>query len=104
MNNSSNHYDALENLIFLEKIKIDHVEVKKNRLMIRLSNDLLMITSSTNYPGLKHASPSQLKNYQIIGSGTGLHWSELDEDLSLKGLLQEYLRQKLNRESELIIS
>ena len=39
------------------------------------------------YPRLLNASAQQRQNYQIIGGGYGIHWPELDEDLSVKGFL-----------------
>ena len=39
------------------------------------------------FPHLLNAGPEQLKNYVISGGGTGLHWDELDEDISVKSLL-----------------
>ena len=37
---------------------------------------------------LSVASPDQLKNIEIICNGTGLHWPDLDEDLSLTGIME----------------
>jgi len=37
------------------------------------------------FPRLLHATPEQRKRYEI--SGVGLHWEELDEDISVAGLL-----------------
>jgi len=37
---------------------------------------------------LRIASDEQLKNIEIICNGTGIHWPELDEDLSLAGVLE----------------
>jgi hypothetical protein len=39
------------------------------------------------YPRLKHATPSQRNKYQLIGRGTGIHWPEVDEDLSVEGIV-----------------
>ncbi len=39
------------------------------------------------FPRLLAASPRQLSNYEISGGGSGLHWDELDEDISVEGLL-----------------
>jgi hypothetical protein len=39
-------------------------------------------------PKLKDATPEQLGNIEIICNGTGLHWPELDEDLSLTGIME----------------
>ena len=41
----------------------------------------------TYFPRLLEASPEQLLRYEFSGNGTGLHWEELDEDISVQGLL-----------------
>ncbi|MGD9975151.1 MAG: DUF2442 domain-containing protein [Desulfatirhabdiaceae bacterium] len=40
------------------------------------------------YPRLLHATPAQRKNWQLGGAGYGIHWPDIDEDLSSRGLLQ----------------
>ena len=40
------------------------------------------------YPRLLHASPEQRANWRLAGAGYGIHWQDLDEDLSTQGLLQ----------------
>ena len=40
------------------------------------------------YPRLLHATPQQRSNCVIAGAGYGIHWPELDEDLSVEGLLR----------------
>jgi len=39
------------------------------------------------FPLLLAATPDQLKNFELSGRGTGIHWDELDEDISVEGLL-----------------
>jgi len=39
------------------------------------------------FPRLLRATPQQRNSYVISGGGTGLHWNELDEDISVQGLL-----------------
>ncbi len=39
------------------------------------------------FPRLLAATTEQLKNYELSGGGTGIHWDELDEDISVEGLL-----------------
>ncbi|RJP24869.1 MAG: DUF2442 domain-containing protein [Candidatus Omnitrophota bacterium] len=39
------------------------------------------------FPRLLHASPSQRDKYVLSGNGTGIHWEEIDEDISVPGLL-----------------
>ncbi len=40
------------------------------------------------YPRLLNATPAQRKNWKIAGGGYGIHWPEIDEDLSTEGLLR----------------
>ena len=40
------------------------------------------------YPRLLHASKEQLGNWKVVGGGYGIHWPDLDEDLSTEGLLR----------------
>ena len=94
MNTSHNKYDAIENLIFNEGLRISSIKLSPNhaKLFIQLNTDLVFITPIRSYKGLKNASIKHLKNYKLIAGGTGIHWPELDEDLSLKGFLKEFLR------------
>ncbi len=39
------------------------------------------------FPRLPRATSGQRESYTISGGGTGLHWNELDEDISVAGLL-----------------
>lgn len=39
------------------------------------------------FPKLRDGSPEQRQNWRLIGKGVGIHWPELDEDISLEGLL-----------------
>lgn len=63
---------------------------------VRLTDDLLIVdlvdgrTISVPlawYPRLLHATPEQRRNWQVAGAGFGIHWPEVDEDLSTEGLL-----------------
>lgn len=39
------------------------------------------------FPRLLNASPEQRENWQLIGVGEGIHWPDIDEDISIRGLL-----------------
>ena len=39
------------------------------------------------FPRLSQATQEQLANWELLGDGDGVHWPELDEDLSIAGLL-----------------
>ena len=40
------------------------------------------------YPRLLHATPKQRSNWETCGGGYGIHWPDVDEDLSTEGLLR----------------
>ena len=40
------------------------------------------------FGSLAQASPEQLQDYELLGDGEGIHWPDLDEDLSVQGLLR----------------
>jgi hypothetical protein len=39
------------------------------------------------YPRLSHGTAEERGNWRMIGGGTGIHWSDLDEDISIENLL-----------------
>jgi Protein of unknown function (DUF2442) len=39
------------------------------------------------YPRLEHASHDERSNWRLIGKGQGIHWEDIDEDISVEGLL-----------------
>jgi len=39
------------------------------------------------FPRLRNATPKQREQWELIGSGIGIHWPEVDEDISVAGLL-----------------
>jgi len=39
------------------------------------------------FPRLRDANEQQRKNWRLIGKGIGIHWEEIDEDISIKSLL-----------------
>ena len=36
---------------------------------------------------LSEATPEQRRNFRILGGGTGIHWPDIDEDISVRGML-----------------
>jgi hypothetical protein len=56
-------------------------------LVIDLSDGRSIATPLQWYPSLRVASPEQRNNWRLIGSGIGIHWPDLDEDLSVEGML-----------------
>ena len=74
---------------------------------VALTSDVLAVTLSDGrsvtiplswYPRLGHGSVAERSNWRLIGSGKGIHWPELDEDISVVSLL-EGRRSRVNRKS-----
>jgi hypothetical protein len=62
------------------------VEFSNNMLRVTLADERIIATPLAWYPRLLQATPEQLQNYEL--SSAGIHWRELDEDLSIAGMLQ----------------
>ena len=63
------------------------VEVTSESLMVELSDGRTIWAPLAWYPRLLHATPKELGNWRLIGKGQGIHWEDLDEDVSVEGLL-----------------
>ena len=68
--------------------RVAHVEVTEDELTVRLMDGRTISVPLVWYPRLLHATDEQRKNWQIIGGGYGIHWEDVDEDLSTEGLLR----------------
>ena len=56
-------------------------------LWILLQDGRQLSVPLSYFPRLLKASPAQRQRYELSGGGLGIHWDELDEDLSVPGLL-----------------
>lgn len=59
------------------------------------SNDVLTIPYAYTKK-LQQASVQDLKNYYLIGNGIGVHFNDIDEDISLKGIINYKLHHELS--------
>jgi hypothetical protein len=63
------------------------VTVSRQELTVHLLDGRTIIVPLHWYPRLKHATPKERNNWKLIGSGNGIHWQDLDEDISVRNLL-----------------
>lgn len=68
--------------------RVASVECTDEELKVGLKDGRTIIVPLAWYPRLFNASRKQRKNWQIVGSGYGIHWPDVDEDLSTEGLLR----------------
>jgi hypothetical protein len=66
---------------------IRNVRFEDARLIVELSDGRILGTPVRWYPRLAHATPAQRANWQLLAGGEGIHWPDVDEDLSLEGML-----------------
>ena len=64
------------------------VRFTDDTLAVDLLDGRTIIVPLVWYPLLLEASPEQRQNWKISGAGYGIHWPDLDEDLSSEGLLR----------------
>ncbi len=63
------------------------VSVTDDTLTVDLSDGRTLAVPSTWYPRLVHATVAERSNWRLIGDGSGIHWPDIEEDLSVEGLI-----------------
>ena len=61
--------------------------VTEDSLTAELSDGRTITVPIVWYPRLVHATPEERTNWRLIGGGEGIHWPDLDEDISIEGML-----------------
>ncbi len=65
-----------------------NVRVTDRTLVVELRDGRVVSVPLTWYPRLAEGSPSERRRWELLGPGIGIHWPDLDEDISVDGLLQ----------------
>lgn len=65
----------------------DRVEFVEDALVVYLRDGRCISVPIHWFPRLRDATPAQRANWRLIGQGVGLRWDDLDEDISVRGLL-----------------
>lgn len=64
-----------------------NVEITDESLVIDLEDGRTISVPLAWYPRLLHATPEERNNWRLIGRGEGIHWPDLDEDVSVENIL-----------------
>jgi hypothetical protein len=64
------------------------VLVTDDELSVLLSDGRRILVPLAWFPRLLRATPAQRARFELIGDGQGIHWPDVDEDLSVAGLLR----------------
>jgi|SRR5688572_5135942 hypothetical protein len=74
-------------MVEMEIPNAERVTVTDAALVIDLSDGRSISVPLTWFPRLVHATPEERTSWRLVGRGEGIHWPELDEDISVEGLL-----------------
>ena len=75
-------------LTFTADERVKDVTFTEDSISVDLMDGRTISAPLLWYPRLAHATAGQLANWRICGGGYGIHWPDLDEDLSTEGLLR----------------
>jgi hypothetical protein len=76
-------------------LRASKVSVQKEELNVWLKDGTAISVPLSWSRRLLQASPGQRQHFRLIGGGEGIHWPDIDEDLSVSGLLAEIERRRL---------
>ncbi|KPQ40174.1 MAG: DUF2442 domain-containing protein [Phormidium sp. GEM2.Bin31] len=68
--------------------RVKQVSFTPDRIRVDLIDGRTITVPLVWYPKLLNGTPEQRNTWQICGGGYGIHWPDLDEDLSTEGLLR----------------
>jgi hypothetical protein len=68
--------------------RVADVRFTEDELRVTLMDGRIISAPLAWYPRLLHATAKQRKNWQTCGAGYGIQWPDIDEDLSMEGLLR----------------
>ena len=63
------------------------VNITEDTLSVELSDGRTISTPIGWFPRLEQANEQERKNWKLIGKGSGIHWEDIDEDISIEGLI-----------------
>lgn len=68
--------------------RVKNVHFTEDTISVDLMDRRIITVPLTWYPRLFNATPEQRKQWEICGGGYGIHWEEIDEDISTEGMLR----------------
>lgn len=74
-------------MVEIEVPKAENVKVTNDSLNVDLSDGRTISVPLEWFPRLVYATPAERKKWRLIGKGHGVHWEDIDEDISIEGLL-----------------
>ena len=69
-------------------LRVKAVSLDADRLSVELMDGRAISVPLVWFPRLANATPEQRARWEVAGGGYGIHWPEIDEDLSTEGMLR----------------
>jgi hypothetical protein len=69
------------------EIRATSVRVSDDALVVDLGDGRTVLVPLAWYPRLLRGTVAERNDHQLIGEGLGIHWPQLDEDISVEGIL-----------------
>ena len=91
--------NEMKQLNALDDIRVTKVRSTRDTLKVDFDDGRIVSLPLKWFPRLDRATPGQRRNWRLIGRGVGVHWPDVDEDLSAAGLLAgrasiEFIKQQ----------
>jgi hypothetical protein len=77
----------MSTLVTERDVFAESVQFTDDSMIVRLDDGRSLSVPLAWYPRLLHGTKSERENLLLIGDGEGIHWPDLDEDISVEGLL-----------------
>ncbi len=99
-------------IIKMEIPYAEEVKVTSDELNVDLSDGRSISVPLAWFPRLFHSTEEERQHWRMIGKGEGIHWEDIDEDISIAGLLagrasnenqsslQKWLKQRQAQQSD----
>ena len=71
----------------IKEARAQRVSLTDDALVVELVDGRSISVPLTWYPRLEHGTREERARWRLIGDGEGIHWPDLDEDISVEGLL-----------------
>ena len=73
--------------VILQEVKIKKIQVTEDTITAQLVDGRTISVPLAWSWRLSEATPKQRAHYELVGDGQGVHWSDIDEDISAEGML-----------------
>jgi hypothetical protein len=73
--------------IEIRSTTVQHVTVTEDALIVDLTDGRTVSVPLAWYPRLLYGTPEERNNWRLIGKGEGVHWRDLDEDISVENIV-----------------